>query len=104
MADFTLPLARETGGYQPITASGGYVQMTPTTAVALTSIPATAVAVLLQCETQDCRIRFDATVPTSSTGFLLTKAVDKVFYAGKLSNIRVLEAASGSKLNVQYFE
>jgi hypothetical protein len=105
LADISLPAARSFGDYQPVTSSG-YVQMASlSSASGLTSIPTGAKAALLQAETQDVRVRFDGTNPTGATnGFLLTKVTDKLFYAGDLSKIKVLETAASAKLNVQYYQ
>lgn len=80
-----------------------YVQMSSlSSAVALSSIPDGAKVALLQAEQQAVRIRLDGVNPTASVGMILTDG-QLIFINSPLENIRVIQAASGAKLNIQYF-
>ena len=59
-------------------------------------------AVFLQATTHDIRFTTDGSAPTSSFGMVLTAGAAPFFYAGALANLRFIQTASGSVLNVVY--
>jgi len=86
-------------------------------AFSLTATPATGVAypltdpsaigsrplgAFLQADTHDIRFTTDGSAPTSSVGMLLVAGAAPFFYAGALGDLRFIQVASGSKLNVIY--
>ena len=84
-------------GYQQFTAG------TIDTAQALT-VPEGTAEVWLQAETQNIRLRFDATNPTTAIGMLLsTTAPLPLIYNGSPGAIRAISAVAGGVLNVSYF-
>lgn len=58
---------------------------------------------MIQCETQDIRIRFDGTDPTTTAGFLIAKAQEPWFISGDLSKVRIIETAASAIISVGYF-
>jgi hypothetical protein len=65
------------------------------------AVPLDAIAVLLQAETQNIRLRYDGTAPTASVGFVLVAgdAPIRLEGKGKLRNLKVVEVAASAKLN-----
>lgn len=85
----------------------GYCQLTSIdTAAALSAcsggIPAGATMASLVAEAQAIRYRDDGTNPTTTVGFPLAVGAS-IFYAGTLSNVRVISQTSGAKLNVLFY-
>lgn len=89
-------------------AALGYCQLSSIDAsTALSScsggVPAGANFAVMQPEAQAIRYRDDGTAPTSSVGFPV--AVGASFTrSGNLSNVRVISATSGAKLNVLFYK
>lgn len=73
-----------------------------TLANAGSGIPANTGAALVQAEAQDVRWTADGTTPTATVGMLL-KANDSLWYDLALADLKLIEAASGAKLNVTFY-
>lgn len=81
----------------------GFEQMTSLgSAVALTTIPAGARAMSIQCEVANVRLRPDATNPTSGVGMILV-ANQWYFLNVPLADVRVIQVSAGAKLNISYY-
>lgn len=73
-------------------------------AVPLSSIPASANAVLLTAEAQAVRYRDDGVAPTSSVGILLSVGTSPFLYTGTLSAIQFIQSTSGSVLDACFYK
>lgn len=58
----------------------------------------------VQAESQNCRWRDDGTDPTASVGQLLTAGQTLIVTRGQFNQFRIIEAASGAKINLTAYK
>ena len=80
----------------------GHEQIACVTSTGLT-VPSGAQYALITTETQNARFRDDGTAPTATVGQLIKTTDPPLWYTGKLSKLRFIEAASAAKINVAYY-
>lgn len=81
----------------------GYQQLTSLAAAAGLTVPAGTETILVQCETQNVRMRDDGTDPTAAVGMLLVTNTVYQFSEGQFSVMKFIEAVASAKLNVLYY-
>lgn len=68
------------------------------------AVPDDATAILLQAETQNVRIRYDGTAPTTAIGLILIAGDAPIRLDGKatLRNLKAIEVTASAKLNYAF--
>lgn len=83
-------------------SAGAYQQMSVTTVVNLTTVPAQATYALISPETNGIRWRDDGTDPTAAIGMPVA-AGSTLTYDGDPTKIRIVSQSGTSTVNVSYF-
>lgn len=74
------------------------------TAVSI-AVPTQANVLLIAAETQDVRVTFDGTTPTTTVGFRLYAGRDPFsFFVNSAMTVKVIEVTSGGVVNYQFLE
>lgn len=84
-------------------ASLGFQQITGASAATALTVPAGACMAVIQVDTQNARWRDDGTSPTASIGMLIRTTDQPYIFAGNLGRFKIIEATSGSVINVSYY-
>lgn len=87
------------GNLEPI----GHQQIVGLVAATSLTIPTGARYAILKTEAQAVRWRDDGVDPTAAIGMLLDVG-DEFFYTGKLSRMRLIQAAATATLDVAYYK
>jgi hypothetical protein len=91
---YSIDASRKPKGYQQITSLSSAVGLT---------VPSFARIAVIQAEAQIVRWRDDSVDPSSTVGMPLAVGASMV-YAGNLSTVKFIQAASGAILNVTYYD
>lgn len=83
-------------------AAKGFQQINVPAASTALTVPKDATGAMIQCEATNVRWRDDGVAPTAGVGFILA-AGQTLDYAGNLGNLRFIQTAAGSILNVAYY-
>ena len=80
----------------------GDQRITSLAAATALTVPAGANMAVLQAETQNIRVVFDGSTPTTTKGLLLKTTDEPLIFEGDLSQIKVIEVTASAALNVTY--
>lgn len=80
----------------------GYEQVTNLSSAVGLTVPAAAMAALIQAQGAVVRWRDDGTDPTASVGMRLLQDFD-MWYTGDLSSIRFIQESASGVLNLSYY-
>lgn len=90
--------------FEEFEETGAHINRNDLASAQTLSVPAGATLLLVQCETQNVRLRFDGTAPTASVGFVVKAGNDPVVYrVNDETVIKAIEVATTAVLNGQFY-
>ena len=89
--------------YDGTAPNGSHTQTNSIASATEITIPSGATRVVMQCATQNVRYTLDGTTPTTTLGFLITKATDPIEVYVKGCTLTVIEVATTAVLDYQFF-